>query len=248
LKKILFLFLFFFIQIQESFAFTNIDTSLFISELKIKIKNYYNVNFEDIKIDWQDESLEKKFLEIQKNYPNKNINFNVKDVIIKNIVGKFSIPVEVYVENKLNRIIYLKCKVDILKEVVVAKTNIKKGDIIDSSNIFLKKLEMSKLPLNVISNDIANLYGKVAANNIEEGKPLTPDNVKNRIVIFRGDEVTIRIKNGSLTLTAIGQSLQDGYIGQNITVRVLSGASKKNIVAKVLDVNLVELNLGENSL
>ncbi|GIW23282.1 MAG: hypothetical protein KatS3mg068_2289 [Candidatus Sericytochromatia bacterium] len=85
-----------------------IDTSLFISELKIKIKNYYNVDFDDIKIDWQDESIEKKIIEIQKNYSNKNVNIDIKDAIIKDIIGKSGLPVEVYIDNKLNRIIYVK--------------------------------------------------------------------------------------------------------------------------------------------
>lgn len=248
MRKIVFLLFILFTFIQEASASTSSDTSLFISELKIKIKNYHNVNFDDIKIDWQDESLEKKILEIQKNYPNKSININIKDVIIKDIIGKSGLPLEVYVENKLNRIIYLKCKIDVLKDVIVAKTNIKKGDIIDNSNITLKKLGISNLPFNIINANISDLYGKVATNNIEEGKPLTLNIVKDRTVVFKGDEVTIRIKNGDLILTAIGQSLQDGHIGQSISVRVLSGASKKNVLVKVLDVGLVELNLGETNL
>jgi len=243
LKKIIIL-LFLFIFTQEVLS-SPLETSLFISELKIKIKNYYNVDFEDIKIDWQDDSIEKEIIEIQKNYPNKNVNINIKDVIIKDIVGKSGLPLEVYVDNKLNRIIYVKCKIDVLKSVIVAKTNIKKGDIIDVYNITLKKLGISTIPFNIINDNISNLYGKVAVINIDEGKPITLNAVKDRTIVFKGDEVTIRIVNGDLVLTAIGQSLQDGYIGQNISVRVISGASKKNIVARVLGVGLVELNLGE---
>ncbi len=233
------------LEISRSLAVSFVTTENFISELKTRIKQVYQVNSEDIVIEWSDESLEKKITDLQKFYPNKTINIKVKDAIIKDISGRIGIPVDVYVDDKMNRILYLRCKVDILKEALVAKTNIKKGEVLID-----ELLKYTKLPINKTRNIQAiekeNVIGKVATSDILENSIITSNLLKERTVVFRGNQVTIRLRDGDLTLISVGQALQDGFIGQAIQVKLLNSTLSKIIMAKVIDVDLVEINLGGN--
>lgn len=221
-----------------------VTTESFITSLKNRIKDVYQVSQDDIQIEWKDDDLGKKISDLQKFYPGKSISIEVKDSIIRDIAGKQGIPVDVLVDDKQNRIIYVRCKVDVLKEAIVAKFNIKRNESITEDNIKYYKVPVNKIQRNIVPSSPANIVGKVAMIDITENTVITSNLLKEKTVVFRGNQVTIRIRNGDLTLTGVGEALQDGYSGQNIAVRVTSLESKKTVMAKVLDVNLVEINLG----
>lgn len=215
-----------------------------IKDLKVKISKNYNVKEEDVLIEWKDEDLNKKLVDLQKFYPNKDIELEVKESSIKDISGKKGIPLNVNVEGKQNRIIYVRCDVDVLKEALVSSSDIKKGDEIGDSNIKFSKIPMQKIPKFMYSEDIAKIKGKVAMTDIKENTVITSNLLKEKFVIFRGNQVTIRVRNGDLILTGVGEALQDGFKGQNISVKITSFPSKRTVMAKVLDAGLVEVILG----
>jgi flagella basal body P-ring formation protein FlgA len=92
--------------------------------------------------------------------------------------------------------------------------------------------------------EMAEVVGKMATMDISENSVITSNLLKEKTVIFRGNQVTIKLINGELTLTGVGQALQDGYIGQNIQIKVLGFRASRIVLGKVLDVDLVEINLG----
>jgi flagella basal body P-ring formation protein FlgA len=232
--------------ITRSLAVTSITTDSFISELKTRIKEMYRVTDENIEITWNDGALEQKVAEIKKFYPGKNVDIKLNDVIIKDISGKTGIPVNVLVDDKPNRIIYLKCKVDIFKEVLVAKSSIKRGEVVTADLIEYSKIPITRMQVNAAKIKLESVVGKIAAMDISENAPITSNLLKEKTVIFRGNQVTIKLINGDLTLTSMGEALQDGFIGQNIQVKILGFRSNKILSAKVLDVDLVEIILGGN--
>lgn len=103
---------------------------------------------------------------------------------------------------------------------------------------------MQKIPKFMYSEDIEKIKGKLALTDIKENSVITSNLLKEKIVVFRGNQVTIRIRNGDLTLTSVGEALQDGVRGQNISVKVTSFQSKRTVMAKILDAGLVEVILG----
>lgn len=216
----------------------------FIKELIQKVSQTYNVTDSDVVVEWKDDSLEKKLSDLQKFYPGKDIDLQIKDSVIKDISGKTGIPVDVNIDGKQNRIIYLRCSVDVLKEAVVANELIKKGEELTSGNIKYFKVPVQKIPKFGYLEDTEKLIGKIAMTDIKENTVITSNLLKEKIVVFRGNQVTIKIRNGDLILTSVGEALQDGYVGQNISVKVISFPSKRTVMAKILDAGLVEVILG----
>lgn len=215
-----------------------------IKDLKSRIAKNYNVKEADILIEWKDEDLNKKIADLQKFYPNKDIELEIKESSIKDIAGKKGIPLNVNIEGKQNRIIYVRCDIDVLKEALVAGSEIKKGEELTEENIKFSKIPMQKIPKFMYSDDITKVKGKVAITDIKENAVITSNLLKEKFIVFRGNQVTIRIRNGDLVLTGVGEALQDGFKGQNISVKVTSFPSKRTVMARVLDAGLVEVILG----
>ena len=233
--------------ISRSLAVSSITTESFISELKTRIKDTLKVTDENISILWNDEALEKKVADIRKIYPGKTVYIKLNDGIIKDISGKISLPVSVLVDDKPNRILYLKCKVDVFKEVLLAKTKIKRGDVISENLVEYSRLPLNKVQLNVTKMKMEDAVGKMATMDIQEKAVITSNLLKEKTVIFRGNQVTIKLINGDLTLTGVGQALQDGNLGQSIQVKVLGFRASRIVSGKVLGVDFVEINLGGNN-
>lgn len=225
-------------------ASTLITTESFLSEVKMKVENFYNVSSDNVSIDWTDDKLEKKLSAIQKFSPKKNLEIKVQDNILKNSAGKSGLPIEVYLDKKLNTILYVKCKVSIYKNVLVAKVPIKRGELVTEEHFKLAKVSISGLTQQTLT-DSSNLIGKSALIDIKENTVINSNLLKEKVVVFKGNQVTIRIVNGALTLMSSGEALQEGIIGQNIMVKVL-GPAKKTVMAKVIDSTVVEVNLGGN--
>lgn len=227
----------------EASSLTN--TESLILELKSKIKEVYKEDDENILIQWDDEKLEKKISDLQKMYPKKNVEIKISSNSVKNILGKSLIPIDVYIDKKLNRTAFFKCKVDIYKNAVLSAINIRKGDNVTEEFFKLSKIPSSKLTKMHVT-DLSALSGKTAAVDIKENSLITLNLFKEKILVFKGNQVTIRIVNGDLLLIGSGEALQDGYLGQVITVKVNNSKDKKLINAKVLEQSLVEVNLGGN--
>jgi flagella basal body P-ring formation protein FlgA len=215
-----------------------------IRDLKDKIAQSYNISQSDILIEWKDDSLNKKIIDLQKFYPNKILELEIKESSIKDISGKKGIPLSVNIDGKQNRIIYIRCDIDILKEALVANSLIKKGEEVTEDKIKFFKIPIQKIPKFMYSDDVEKIKGKLAITDIKENSVITSNLLKEKFVVFRGNQVTIRVRNGDLILTSVGEALQDGFKGQSISVRVTSFSSKRTVMAKVLDAGLVEVILG----
>lgn len=241
--SLFFVIVFFFqTSIVEASSLRNTDS--FVSEIKTKIHEYYNVEPEDIIVEWVDEKLEKKILDLKKIFPKKNIELKFLDSNISGIIGKFTIPVQVYVDDKLNRTVFIRCKIDVYKPVLIAKIPIRKGEIVTEEHVKISKAPSSKLTkIHII--DTSLIVGKTSLVDIKENSFITSNLFKERVVVFKGNQVTIRIRNGDLILIASGEALQEGAIGQMVSVKV-NTPSKKVISAKIIDQSLVEVNLGGN--
>ncbi|WP_027720969.1 flagellar basal body P-ring formation chaperone FlgA [Maridesulfovibrio zosterae] len=74
---------------------------------------------------------------------------------------------------------------------------------------------------------------------IGTGQPIMNTSIEPAPVISRGDKVTLVFKSKHLKLTVPVESLEDGGVGQNITVRNLQ--SKRKIVGTVINAQTVQV-------
>lgn len=96
-----------------------------------------------------------------------------------------------------------------LREVLVAQTSIPAAS--------LRKAE--------------DLLGKETRRILLKDRPVPSGSVSEPRVVKRGDEVTISLKKGGLSLTATGKALQDGAVGE--TIRIINLGSHKPLTATI---------------
>jgi flagella basal body P-ring formation protein FlgA len=76
------------------------------------------------------------------------------------------------------------------------------------------------------------------------GKPIRDLELENPQIVDRGSAVTLLYKNGAMTLSARGKSLQNGARGD--TVRVVNMASNKSLEGLVTAENEVTVIAASN--
>lgn len=89
--------------------------------------------------------------------------------------------------------------------------------------------------------DAADLIGKTPKRSIRPGEPVRPSDLQTRVVIRKGELVTIVLQDAALFLTVQGKALEDGAQGQ--AIHVSNTRSGKLLDATVTAPGTVALSL-----
>jgi flagella basal body P-ring formation protein FlgA len=81
------------------------------------------------------------------------------------------------------------------------------------------------------------VLGQKLKRPLRQGTPLDPATVEMPPVISRGETVTILLNQGTLSLTARGQALENGL--QDETIRVRNNDSQRDISGRVAEPGVV---------
>lgn len=133
--------------------------------------------------------------------------------------------------------IYLPVRVSTEIPVLVAKSKIAKGTVLDEDNVdvVLKPLHQTR---GEIIDDASSVYGAKSKRSLIQGAVITK---KMFCVVCKGDTVTIMAKSDSLMIKTQGVAQTSGVIGQQI--RVKNKRSGRSITARVNTINQVAINL-----
>lgn len=135
--------------------------------------------------------------------------------------------------------IHVAAHIDAEINTIVARHTISRGSVINEND--LEYVIRRHSQLNHGYYDSARLLKNVEARrNIKAGQILTPNLIKARKLVLRGQHITIVVQKGGLNLRAKGKALMDGQKGQTIKVKNLS--SKKLIYAQVVSEGVVKIN------
>ena len=124
----------------------------------------------------------------------------------------------IHCENPVSWQIHLPVRVDIYDDVLVSKTPLVKGQLIDTDNVKLKKMKVSSL-FNGYFREIVALTGLQAKRNLAGNSILTPADLQPRELVKSGQRVTILLNLKGLEVKSTGQALQSASLGQLIKVR-----------------------------
>jgi flagella basal body P-ring formation protein FlgA len=128
----------------------------------------------------------------------------------------------------------------ILKNVLIAGTTIRRGQILESSDVTVERRDMLTLrdPLEeaALHNGPFEFIETVAA-----GQPILARSVRPRPVVQRGMLVDGLVRDGSLQITLKVEIMADALPGQ--MVRVRNPKTKREFYAKVKDEQTVLINL-----
>jgi len=136
--------------------------------------------------------------------------------------------------------IYVPVHVNRFDNVVVAKQSLPRGTVIGYADIEITKKDLSQLNYGhfKVSSDVIGMQLK---RPIQRGTPLSPNNLKPRQMVRRGDIITILAEVQGLTVRVKGNALADGYRGE--AIRVKNQRSKRVVQAEVIAPGIVRIRL-----
>ena len=107
-----------------------------------------------------------------------------------------------------------------------------------NSDLEIKKMRSNRLREDdVISQN--QLVGKQAVRTIKAGKPVSKRDIREEIVIRKGQNVLAVYNHKGLQITAKLEALEDGAKGNKI--KLLNTKSQKEIFGEVVDKNTVNI-------
>lgn len=153
--------------------------------------------------------------------------------------NKFSVRVEIFADGKAAAVSELQGKYYVLDEVWVLNRNVNKGEMLTEQDLKSVKIRRNRIKQSVLSKK-EQLLEKEAKRSLKEGKLINEREVGSRILVHKGDIVTLVYKSGQMQITAKGEALSDGAKNQKIEAE--NTKSKKKVYGIVKDNDTVEVN------
>lgn len=132
---------------------------------------------------------------------------------------------------------YMSVQVTEMQEVVVVSDTISPGTLLTESNLTIEKIDKRRLRGGTFS-DKSEVIGARLKRRTRDGSPVTANML---CFVCKGDAIVITAKLSGLEIKTSGIALQDGNIGDTISVK--NRRSKKQIEAQVANVNEVQVHI-----
>lgn len=175
-------------------------------------------------------------------------NFDVKDasdikIMISGLKAdvdnnKFTADAEIFADGMAVEKTELSGRFFIMKDVYVPVSDIAKGEIVKAEH--MKSVLMRE---NRIQNDsvidLDNIIGKQTVKLLKADKLINQRDLREEVIIKKGQEITVIYKNKGLQITSKMQALEDG--SKDSFIKFLNAKSAKEVVAKVIDKNTAEI-------
>ena len=152
--------------------------------------------------------------------------------------GRLPLVIRITVGDHYQRRIRLSADVKIHQTVIKTTRQIKRGDILSLEDVEVENITTIR-PQAKALRDLVEVVGYRAARNIPRGRAVKASFVVKPPLIEKGDPVTIIVQKGFMKITAPGIAREKGF--KDGFVEVTNVQSKKNIFARVVDGNTVEI-------
>ena len=154
--------------------------------------------------------------------------------------GTWTIPVRVYVDGELYRTVSTSWEVALWERRSVLRRAVSAGDSLRPEDFETRRVRVGAGPeARALPPEV--LEQAVAARNLEEGAVLSEHDVERRLVLHRGDVVSLEVQRGKVVVRALVTSLGEGRIGDRVRVRC--DRTGKELVARVRSGELVAMTL-----
>ena len=127
-----------------------------------------------------------------------------------------------------------------LRPVLVASRMLRRGEALMLDLVELVECDITQLRHGYFT-DVDALGDMRTRRSVVAGDVLTRNHVEVIPVINRGDEVELVARTNSLAISALGQAMQDGGIGERI--RVKNSDSGKVLYGQILDASTIQVGL-----
>jgi flagella basal body P-ring formation protein FlgA len=130
-------------------------------------------------------------------------------------------------------------RVEIMRDVVVSGRPLARDTVIIADDVRIKKKWVRHLDPDLLSSP-ENAIGKRVLIAVRGGAELKSQMLKEPVIVRKGKTVRINLERGSMILTTMGISEEDGSVGSTIRVRNMS--SNRMVYAKVTGEDTVRID------
>lgn len=133
----------------------------------------------------------------------------------------------------------IKSSIKITMPFVILKHSLKPGSIIKRSDVTTVIKKVSRMSPYYF-HDINNVIGLEAVSPLRKNQILSSHLLQRPLDIKQGDQIRVIITRSGLEITTLGTTLDNGYIGDTIRIR-LSLGDKKIMKGKVINADTVQI-------
>jgi flagella basal body P-ring formation protein FlgA len=168
----------------------------------------------------------------------ENAKIMMSNMKIDEEQNRFEAKAEIFADGKLVDTTELVGRYYLVQKIWVPIRDIAKDELIKEEDLGLQDQRANRIKKESLIAK-SDLIGKQALKLLKADKAVAKDDVCDEIIVKKGESVTVIYQHKGLQITAKMQALESGSKGQSI--KVLNNKSDKEIVAKVVDKHVVEI-------
>lgn len=153
-------------------------------------------------------------------------------------LGRMSLEVQCHQPKRWKLVVPV--QVHIYKNIALSNKYLKRGDLVEESDISLVRRSISRLSQGFFQSK-KELVGKQVRRSIRQGALFKPNMIKEPLWVKRGNTVSIISKTSGFTVRATGIAMEDGVSGELITVK--NKSSKITVEGIVTAPDTITVNL-----
>ena len=154
--------------------------------------------------------------------------------------GRWSVPVQILVDDMPYRTVWVPFEVVVYRVVPVLVRDVPRGAKIGREDIVERRCALASVEGQSLLSAI-ELDGATARRQLSKDQPVGPNDVARVVAVQKGETVNLTVVNGTIVVKTNVITLQDGYVGDVIHIRVPT--SEKELTAKVVGTGQVRIEL-----
>lgn len=139
-----------------------------------------------------------------------------------------------------NWTMYIPIKLRLTQQVVTASHLISPNTVIGKNDLTFKNIDIKLLNKDYTQTP-EQVIGMTSTVPLEIGTAIPPSKLIRPKVVFRGEAVSIRVKNQNLLVTMDGVALEDGRLGQLIHIK--NNRSKRVVQGRVTGKQIITVEI-----
>jgi len=156
------------------------------------------------------------------------------------VPGLRQVEVQVWVGPKLYRTLHVPFRLEVWQRRAVLRGAINVGEALRPDMFEIKRIPVrDSSGLHALEPDM--VAGAIATRPLGAGSFVTEHDVHRRVVIEQGDQITVRVKKGSVAVQDVAIAEGEGRMGERVVVRLRS--TGRQLVAVVRGPQLAEVEI-----
>lgn len=154
-------------------------------------------------------------------------------------LGAVPFTVNIAVNGQRTRALTVPVNIEVWSDIIMTTKPLGRFEPIDREDIRIKKMDLARVPSNVLVN-VDDVLGKRANRNIAANCILRNDHVEMPPIVKRGDVVEVVAESPMLKISVKAVARENGRQGDRI--KVVNLRSKKSLFAQVVDDRTVRVD------